>query len=524
MFFGLRSVSAPGRTVRNSRTTDGSGSVSYESNNNNNNNNDNNDTAADGNHSIASISDNNRVNNRDSMDGSPISSSSSHGGDSTAVGEPRKEELHIVVKCVGKGDSDSVSFHMNPTASVLELKEQICRSTGVSVERQRLVFFGKMLKDNKQILTDNGVKMKTGSTNYIHLSPLPDSSVRAAAQIPTVAAANASRSSASSIRRPTSRLTSVRRRQRRAQPYPRSSSAARQAQGSDVRRDIDQQGRTASSLNPHVQEAEVVPLDAPSAGNTGATAPLPQQHSAGHPLLQIHGGIPMLPLPASLFSSPAEAANQVSRENQILVAALCTTFLPLVSSLERQLRDHIYSSMIQSVGDNSTQRLEDTVEMLEDISEDAGHLAARFREVLEGDNDDPVARAQAARAATEAATEAAAEALASVIGLSSNLAQPGMVSTAALSLGGLGGLEFLSPPPPLPVFAQASPSIHPASGLFGGLQPPPPPQFYGGPFTGLSAAIAAASNAAPPLVPYPQPPGAPPNMAHPPHGFFPPAF
>ena len=89
------------------------------------------------------------------------------------------EHLEIVVKRVGKGDNDVLSLRLDPTKTVFDLKCQIQEITQknkdlIPVERQRLVYFGRMLRDNEELLGSDGVKMKPEVTNYIHLSPLPD--------------------------------------------------------------------------------------------------------------------------------------------------------------------------------------------------------------------------------------------------------------------------------------------------------------------------------------------------------------
>jgi hypothetical protein len=93
----------------------------------------------------------------------------------------RSKLLEIVVKRVGKGESDVLSLHVDPNASVLDLKTQISQELAskdndetVPVDRQRLVYFGRMLRDNEEVLGSDSIKMKLEVTNYVHLSPLPE--------------------------------------------------------------------------------------------------------------------------------------------------------------------------------------------------------------------------------------------------------------------------------------------------------------------------------------------------------------
>ena len=89
--------------------------------------------------------------------------------------------LEIVVKRVGKGDNNVLSLQVDPSASVLDLKTQISQELAakdnndrVPVDRQRLIYFGRMLRDNEEILGNEGIKMKPKVVNYVHLSALPE--------------------------------------------------------------------------------------------------------------------------------------------------------------------------------------------------------------------------------------------------------------------------------------------------------------------------------------------------------------
>lgn len=104
-----------------------------------------------------------------------------------------RETLYIVVRRVGKGENESLYLELDSQASVLDLKTKIAatlqaeeQEDDIPVERQRLIFAGKMLRDDNQSLQkDLNMKPNNNRVNeeedeeqevlkhFIHLSPLP---------------------------------------------------------------------------------------------------------------------------------------------------------------------------------------------------------------------------------------------------------------------------------------------------------------------------------------------------------------
>ena len=91
--------------------------------------------------------------------------------------------LYIIVRRVGKAENESLHLHLDSKASVLELKKKIAdtlkeqEEADIPVERQRLIFSGKMLRDDTQSL-EMDLNMKPSSDedehkHFVHLSPLP---------------------------------------------------------------------------------------------------------------------------------------------------------------------------------------------------------------------------------------------------------------------------------------------------------------------------------------------------------------
>lgn len=206
-----------------------------------------------------------------------------------------QEKLKIVVKCVGKLDGKDLCLTIGSNASVMDLKKLISRELNskgdgpIPIDRQRLIFFGRMLKDNKQVLSgEGGVNMKTdGSTNFVHLSPLPADA--AAASTPNRAASNRKPPegtapgidpySTSPSLTPSNRgprpltVAGILRRSRRAEPYPRASRdsvgrtnrtalRSRYNLNSDNDEDnSDNEITTATSTNRTARSAAVHPVD-----------------------------------------------------------------------------------------------------------------------------------------------------------------------------------------------------------------------------------------------------------------------
>lgn len=87
--------------------------------------------------------------------------------------------IQIVVKRTGGSEAPCLELSIEKDATVMDLKTLIQDELAdespclmVPVERQRLLFLGKMLTNDALKLADD-IKMKVGSLNYIHLAPLP---------------------------------------------------------------------------------------------------------------------------------------------------------------------------------------------------------------------------------------------------------------------------------------------------------------------------------------------------------------
>ena len=96
-----------------------------------------------------------------------------------AGGEYAETPIRVAVKRVGKGDRDVLTLEVDPGTSVLDLKNLISEELAakndiIPVDRQRLVYFGRMLRDNNELLGGESIKMQPESINYVHLSPLPE--------------------------------------------------------------------------------------------------------------------------------------------------------------------------------------------------------------------------------------------------------------------------------------------------------------------------------------------------------------
>lgn len=87
--------------------------------------------------------------------------------------------MKIIIKRVGNSMEDaSLELLVSQEASVLDLKKRITEELAdqkndcVPVERQRLIFSGRLLVDDDSLVAD--VKMMVDSPNYVHLAPIPD--------------------------------------------------------------------------------------------------------------------------------------------------------------------------------------------------------------------------------------------------------------------------------------------------------------------------------------------------------------
>lgn len=106
-------------------------------------------------------------------------------------GAPRIDELQncnadqgmikIIIKRVGssRAEDSSLELFVSQEASVLDLKRKIAGELAVQkneeqvpVERQRLIFAGRLLVDDHSLVDD--VKMTVDLPNYVHLAPIPE--------------------------------------------------------------------------------------------------------------------------------------------------------------------------------------------------------------------------------------------------------------------------------------------------------------------------------------------------------------
>jgi len=99
--------------------------------------------------------------------------------DDEADGVPQVDLIQIVVKRTGGSEAPCLELSIENDATVINLKTLIQDELAdespclmVPVDRQRLLYAGKMLTDNNLKLV-NDIKMRTDSVNYIVLAPLP---------------------------------------------------------------------------------------------------------------------------------------------------------------------------------------------------------------------------------------------------------------------------------------------------------------------------------------------------------------
>ena len=85
--------------------------------------------------------------------------------------------IRVVVK-MPTAAAENLELSVSQEASVLDLKKRITEELAIKsndvvpVERQRLIFSGRMLTNNDDFLVDD-INMSLHSPNYLHLAPLP---------------------------------------------------------------------------------------------------------------------------------------------------------------------------------------------------------------------------------------------------------------------------------------------------------------------------------------------------------------
>uniref|UniRef100_A0A7S4JIT7 Ubiquitin-like domain-containing protein n=1 Tax=Odontella aurita TaxID=265563 RepID=A0A7S4JIT7_9STRA len=259
---------------------------------------------------------------------------------STIGGEfssPSSDCFSITVKRVGLGDDPYLTLtDLDPSTTVGELKQLIysdatnrnvaasASTQPVSPQRQRLIFSGRMLTGNDDVLVSD-INMKTDETNFVHLVPLPEGkglSIRGRDENRRNARRNSlsepPRSSESSrfpapsrsIAQPQSRLRRERRASRAASalaaPYPHLDS---------VRALIGAQ-RPAATAHAHAANPSAVPLSTASLlyphylGQAPLpTAPLTESTLTTADILRAHQQASASPYDALRYAASAPIAN-----------------------------------------------------------------------------------------------------------------------------------------------------------------------------------------------------------------------
>jgi hypothetical protein len=314
--------------------------------------------------------------------------------ESSGVGSSKM--LHIVVKIVGNGEGDVLDLKVDHSASVLNLKHLIADAlkhgnNTVPVDRQRLVFFGRMLRDNDELLGEKGVKMKTESINYVHLSPLPEGSKPSRRPskttiLPSIALHDPGTSLEPQLER-ARRLGAAareRRRRRRPQPYPFGRSSR------DV--PIPADGEESQHSAPRPQEQ---PSLYAFAGSTPLHMPLseelftlPTTRHLSSLLTPVSYASPMSPLTRiSHLSSSIAAATREAQTASLLVNShimdqarqSASDLVCTLTILQAQLRHISTSYTIPGSGEYDVR---ETISMLDRVSQQTSSLAIGLRSVV----------------------------------------------------------------------------------------------------------------------------------------------
>jgi hypothetical protein len=306
-------------------------------------------------------------------------------GDEFAGDSPSKR-LQIVVKQVGKRERDMLNLKIDPSASVLDLKTLIseelsAKNDRVPVDRQRLVYFGRMLLDNEEVLGSKGIKMQTEKPNYIHLSPLP------AGAKPSKRSNRSCLSPSSAVEVATSSLQSELerarrfgaaarergRRRRRSRPYPLNA-LARTAQGGSS----SIYGEDPHPSDPQPQEPHPFSFSshsAPASISLSSSHALHLPPGLGAPSM-FSQLLPSSPLPSLALSASVAAATRAS----LIERARQTSadLIPCLTSLQAQLRRIGESPGLDGLDEHE---VFETVHSLDRVSREAGALAMAFRTI-----------------------------------------------------------------------------------------------------------------------------------------------
>ena len=293
------------------------------------------------------------------------------------------KRLQIVVKCVGNGDNDSLELRVETGASVLDLKrliseEMAAKNDQVPVDRQRLMYFGRMLRDNDELLGDKGVKMQTNSINYVHLSPLPKGakpSKRSSVE------SSATRSLGARIERARRLGTAARERiRRRAQPYDTS---RRRRSTERVRRE-ERESVTSQQPEDHsflafatASDPLRVPLPNPQVFTLPMTHALPPILAPLQPPISPFEQISRLTATVAAANREALTSRPHLTEQ---VRQASRGLIPTLGLLDVQLR---HLSTAQSLEFGAEQELLETVTSLDRVAQDASALSLAIRNLVE---------------------------------------------------------------------------------------------------------------------------------------------
>jgi hypothetical protein len=295
--------------------------------------------------------------------------------------------LQIVVKRVGNGEGDFLTLEVDPGASVLDLKNLIsaelaAKNDRVPIDRQRLVYFGRMLRDNNELLLGKGIKMQAESINYVHLSPLPEGakpSKRSNAS-PTSGEQDLTESLESRLER-ARRLGAAareRRRRRRAAPYE----SARRRRGGEEAQTSASQPQEEPGLFAFTTASDLlhVPL------SSSQVFTLPVRHAAPPVFSSLQSLSPLVQM--SHLSATVAAASRGARAATSLanshlmeqVRRTSTDLVPSMALLGSQLRRLGASHILDFSGDHNVY---ETLSVLDRVSQDTSALAVALRTMAE---------------------------------------------------------------------------------------------------------------------------------------------
>ena len=296
--------------------------------------------------------------------------------------------FQIVVKRVGSGDGDTLTLNLDQGSSVLDLKNTIQKELAaindqVPVDRQRLVFYGRMLRDNEELLGGKGIKMRTESINYVHLSPLPEGAKPSKrTSISAVLTEEDSASLEARLLR-AHRLGNAareRRRLRRAQPYE----PTRNRRRGDVHR---------LNVREHIQAEESHAQELASAVALAASSEQTNLHFSPPPVFTL----PIRDRTAPVLETPSSPLSQISRLSVAMASSIReaqVTTLLANSHLMNQVRssstdllssmEHLEPRLLRIRAANiSRDSVDETIRLLDRASRETNALAMALRTMFE---------------------------------------------------------------------------------------------------------------------------------------------